>query len=60
MRDREHKKSIDLAIDRKEAKNPFLNKCQNQITSLVNATNLSFVEIASLIGVNLAWPCQSC
>ena len=52
-KDKEDKKPYEMAIERKEAQNAFINKGQNQIPPFIHDSNLSLVHMASILGVNL-------
>ncbi len=53
LKDKEDRNLQELAIERKEAQNAFINKGQDQIPSFIHDSNIDLVNIASLLGVNL-------
>lgn len=53
FKDREEKKSLEMAIDRKEARNAFVNKGQDLIPCSIDDSNVSLLDLANLIGVSL-------
>lgn len=53
MRDKEDRNLQEVAMERREAQNAFINKGQNLIHSFLHDSNVDLVNIASLLGVNL-------
>lgn len=53
LRDKEDKKILEMAMERKEAKNAFINKGNIHIPSFISESNISLVQMAQVIGVDL-------
>ena len=53
LKEKEDLKPQDMAIQRKEAQNAFVNKGQNTVPSIVNESNVSLINMANILGVSL-------